>query len=250
MTGWLIRHADAPRERAYFDVLVVMADAANDDGANIRLATRTVARRARMSTRYARSWLERARTDGWLEITAHGNRRRATVHRFPGYGLAKGDASAELCADPGRAHNSEHKDELCAAPGSAHNSGEVDSSYARDSAHLCADPGTAHSARQPYGKSRRTVLDVYTGLAPDPDSDLEAVRSGAEAPAGGPLPPTEARTRFDEMRAELGPKFTRRQPAAKQGEPASVAEGLDRLLAAFPGSALVDVGEPPEKESQ
>jgi hypothetical protein len=89
VTGWFLRLADKPEDRDLFKVLVVMADASNDQGANIRLATETVGFRAKCTRWMARKLLEEAAADGahaWaLELVRPGDHRRAAEYRFPHY---------------------------------------------------------------------------------------------------------------------------------------------------------------------
>jgi hypothetical protein len=85
VTGWFIRHADRPDDPALWRVLVVMADAADNAGRNIRIAGETIARRSVMSRTHARRLVERAVLDGWLELSDPGGSHRAAMYRFAHY---------------------------------------------------------------------------------------------------------------------------------------------------------------------
>ena len=70
VTGWVVRNG--PDERELFAVLVVLADAARNDGTGICVSVREVARRARMSRSAAARYLGQLVDGGWIERTMIG----------------------------------------------------------------------------------------------------------------------------------------------------------------------------------
>jgi len=70
VTGWVVRNG--PEDRALFGVLVVLADAARNDGTGISVSVREVARRARMSRSAAGRYLAQLLDEGWIERTMIG----------------------------------------------------------------------------------------------------------------------------------------------------------------------------------
>jgi hypothetical protein len=73
VTGWVVRHG--PADRVPFVVLVVLADAARNDGTGVRLGNREIARRARMSLGAVSGAVRRLVAAGWIEVveTSAGN---------------------------------------------------------------------------------------------------------------------------------------------------------------------------------
>jgi len=97
-SGWFLRLGDKPDDPDLFKVLVVMADAADERGANIKVASETVGFRANLTRATARRRIEEALADPrrpWaLEVVDPGNRRRTTVYRFPNF-QARPDSPGE-----------------------------------------------------------------------------------------------------------------------------------------------------------
>ena len=102
VTGWVIRHPERPDDPALWRLLVVMADAADTAGRNIRLTGKTVAQRAVMSHWYARELIRRAVAEGWLEVTVPGGSHRPAVYRFVNYDPEVSAPRSALTADAKR----------------------------------------------------------------------------------------------------------------------------------------------------
>ena len=66
VTGWVLRNG--PTDRTLLGVLVVLADAANNDGDNIRLGLRAIAARARLSPSVTSVRVRQAIDEGWVEV--------------------------------------------------------------------------------------------------------------------------------------------------------------------------------------
>jgi hypothetical protein len=162
VTGWFLKLDDKPEDEALWRVLVVMADAADMTGGNIRLAAETIAFRAgpRFSRATVRRRLELALAELWrpwaLEVAAPGDRRRATVYRFANYRNLSA-TPATVLADNSEllATNGQYVGQTRTQPG-----------------HQMATPRTTLATN---------VFTVTTGLGADPDPDPQTVRADANS---------------------------------------------------------------------
>jgi hypothetical protein len=80
VTGWVLRHG--PTDRTLLGVLVVLADAATHDGDGIRLSSRVIATRARLSRSVVSVRLRQAVEEGWVERTETGRGGIPSSYRF------------------------------------------------------------------------------------------------------------------------------------------------------------------------
>jgi hypothetical protein len=71
VTGWVLRHG--PPDRTQLGVLVVLADAARNDGTGIRLSTRAIAARARLSQSQTTVRINQLMAGGHVERVVTGS---------------------------------------------------------------------------------------------------------------------------------------------------------------------------------
>ncbi|HKX71389.1 MAG TPA: winged helix-turn-helix domain-containing protein [Acidimicrobiales bacterium] len=71
VTGWVVHNG--PGDRVTLLALMILADAARNDGTGIRLGMREIARRARMSLGAANSAVRQLADAGWIEVVSMGS---------------------------------------------------------------------------------------------------------------------------------------------------------------------------------
>ncbi len=71
VTGWVVHNG--PADRVTLLALMILADAARNDGTGIRMGMREIARRARMSLGAANSAVRQLTEAGWIEVVSMGS---------------------------------------------------------------------------------------------------------------------------------------------------------------------------------